>query len=176
MAASSSTARQTFDLLNNVREISPEDEIFKFYREEQKKVIDAALWKDDPHYFKQCKISAVALIKMVIHAHSGVPYEIMNDARESYRHDHGHHGFVRITGARNRDACKCRERGSRVHGAVYHGKREGGKARKCDWMVSFSSRIWMLVVWYRCQHGTEQSEVPRPIRRSRKSFDIPPEE
>ncbi|KAG7094179.1 hypothetical protein E1B28_007788 [Marasmius oreades] len=77
MAASSSTARQTFDLLNNVREISPEDEIFKFDREEQKKVIDAALWKDDPHYFKQCKISAVALIKMVIHARSGVPYEIM---------------------------------------------------------------------------------------------------
>jgi len=30
-----------------------------------------------PHYFKSCKISAVALIKMVMHARSGVPYEIM---------------------------------------------------------------------------------------------------
>jgi len=34
-------------------------------------------WTSDPHYFKTCKISAVALIKMVIHARSGVPWEIM---------------------------------------------------------------------------------------------------
>jgi COP9 signalosome complex subunit 5 len=34
-------------------------------------------WTKDPHYFKVCKISAVALIKMVIHARSGVPHEIM---------------------------------------------------------------------------------------------------
>ena len=50
--------------------------------------------RDSPHYFKTCKISAVAIIKMVcrppvanletadrtlqvIHARSGVPYEIM---------------------------------------------------------------------------------------------------
>ncbi|KAL0069026.1 COP9 signalosome catalytic subunit rri1 [Marasmius tenuissimus] len=77
MAASSSTASQTFDLLNNVQVLSPEDEIFKYDREEQKRINDAAPWKNDPHYFKKCKISAVALIKMVIHARSGVPYEIM---------------------------------------------------------------------------------------------------
>jgi len=34
-------------------------------------------WTKDPHYFRVCKISAVALIKMVIHARSGVPHEIM---------------------------------------------------------------------------------------------------
>ncbi|KAK1221326.1 COP9 signalosome catalytic subunit rri1 [Marasmius sp. AFHP31] len=77
MAASSSTASQTFDLLNNVQVLSPEDEIFKYDREEQRRINDAAPWKNDPHYFKKCKISAVALIKMVIHARSGVPYEIM---------------------------------------------------------------------------------------------------
>lgn len=32
---------------------------------------------DSPHYFKKCKISAPALLKMVIHARSGVPWEIM---------------------------------------------------------------------------------------------------
>ncbi|KAL0571024.1 COP9 signalosome catalytic subunit rri1 [Marasmius crinis-equi] len=94
MASSSSTARQTFDLLNNIQELSPEDEIFKYDAEEQKKIDSAAPWESDPHYFKKCKISAVALIKMVgslfhswksywkvllqvIHARSGVPYEIM---------------------------------------------------------------------------------------------------
>ncbi|KAF9269269.1 Mov34-domain-containing protein [Marasmius fiardii PR-910] len=77
MAGSSSTARQTFDLVNNIQDLSPEDEIFKFDPVEQRKVNDAAPWKQDPQYFKKCKISAVALIKMVIHARSGVPYEIM---------------------------------------------------------------------------------------------------
>jgi len=45
--------------------------------EENRKILRAEPWKSDPHYFKTCKISAVALIKMVIHARSGVPYEIM---------------------------------------------------------------------------------------------------
>ncbi|ESK84340.1 cop9 signalosome complex subunit 5 [Moniliophthora roreri MCA 2997] len=76
-SASSSTARQTFDLVNNVQELSPEDEIFKYDPVEHRKIVNAAPWKEDPHYFKKCKISAVALIKMVIHARSGVPYEIM---------------------------------------------------------------------------------------------------
>lgn len=34
-------------------------------------------WKTDPHHFKHCKISAVALIKMVMHAQSGGDLEIM---------------------------------------------------------------------------------------------------
>jgi len=34
-------------------------------------------WKRDPHFFKHCKISAVALIKMVMHAKSGDDLEIM---------------------------------------------------------------------------------------------------
>lgn len=34
-------------------------------------------WKQDPHFFKHCKISAVALIKMVMHAKSGGDIEIM---------------------------------------------------------------------------------------------------
>lgn len=34
-------------------------------------------WKTDPHHFKHCKISAVALIKMVMHAKAGGDIEVM---------------------------------------------------------------------------------------------------
>ncbi|KAI0037538.1 Mov34-domain-containing protein [Auriscalpium vulgare] len=77
MASSSDTAFKSFSLTNDVLEVSPQDEIFKFDVEANKKLNREAPWSSDPHYFKSCKISAVALIKMVIHARSGVPHEIM---------------------------------------------------------------------------------------------------
>ncbi|KAI0293953.1 Mov34-domain-containing protein [Russula brevipes] len=77
MASSSDTALKTFSLTNDVREIPPQDEIYKFDVEANRRLIRESPWTSDPHYFKSCKISAVALIKMVIHARSGVPWEIM---------------------------------------------------------------------------------------------------
>ncbi|KAI0037234.1 Mov34-domain-containing protein [Vararia minispora EC-137] len=78
MASSSSkVALQTFSLVNDIKEISPQDEIFQYDHEANKALLNEAPWTKDPHYFKSCKISAVALVKMVIHARSGVPYEIM---------------------------------------------------------------------------------------------------
>ncbi|KAH7909827.1 JAB1/Mov34/MPN/PAD-1 ubiquitin protease-domain-containing protein [Hygrophoropsis aurantiaca] len=74
---SSSTAFKTFSLANDVLEVSPQDEIYAFDAEANRKINREELWTKDPHYFKACKISAVALIKMVIHARSGVPHEIM---------------------------------------------------------------------------------------------------
>ncbi|KAG9224752.1 hypothetical protein CCMSSC00406_0002097 [Pleurotus cornucopiae] len=74
---SSSTAYRSFNLANDVLEVSPQDQIFKFDVEENRRIDREAPWKADPHYFKSCKISAIALIKMVIHARSGVPHEIM---------------------------------------------------------------------------------------------------
>ncbi|GLB38959.1 putative JAB/MPN domain containing protein [Lyophyllum shimeji] len=76
-SSSSSVARETFALANQIRELSPQDEIFRFDAEENRRINQEAPWTKDPHYFKLCKISAVALIKMVIHARSGVPHEIM---------------------------------------------------------------------------------------------------
>ncbi|KAH6908788.1 JAB1/Mov34/MPN/PAD-1 ubiquitin protease-domain-containing protein [Coprinopsis sp. MPI-PUGE-AT-0042] len=67
---SAGIALQSFSLTNSITEISPQDAIYKRINRE-------APWSKDPHYFKSCKISAVALIKMVIHARSGVPHEIM---------------------------------------------------------------------------------------------------
>ncbi|KAG5351327.1 hypothetical protein C0989_006963 [Termitomyces sp. Mn162] len=77
MASSSSTAQKNFNLSNNIIELSPQDEIYRFDQEANKRLNREAPWTKDPHYFKACKISAVALIKMVIHARSGVPHEIM---------------------------------------------------------------------------------------------------
>ncbi|KAL0958444.1 hypothetical protein HGRIS_000587 [Hohenbuehelia grisea] len=74
---SSSTALQTFNLENDVLTVSPQDAIFKFDAEENRRINREAPWNADPHFFKTCKISAIALIKMVIHARSGVPHEIM---------------------------------------------------------------------------------------------------
>ncbi|RDB27560.1 COP9 signalosome complex subunit 5 [Hypsizygus marmoreus] len=74
---SSGTALQTFNLTNQILEVSPQDEIYRFDVEANKRINREAPWTKDPHYFKSCKISAVALIKMVIHARSGVPHEIM---------------------------------------------------------------------------------------------------
>ncbi|KAJ3512408.1 hypothetical protein NLJ89_g3542 [Agrocybe chaxingu] len=73
----SNIALGSFSLMNNITEISPQDEIYRFDAEANKKINREAPWAKDPHYFKSCRISAIALIKMVIHARSGVPYEIM---------------------------------------------------------------------------------------------------
>ncbi|TCD68398.1 COP9 signalosome catalytic subunit rri1 [Steccherinum ochraceum] len=75
--ASSSTAMKTFSLANDIYTVSPQDEIYKFDPDTNRRILRDSPWAKDPHYFKTCKISATALIKMVIHARSGVPYEIM---------------------------------------------------------------------------------------------------
>ncbi|KAG1798838.1 JAB1/Mov34/MPN/PAD-1 ubiquitin protease-domain-containing protein [Suillus fuscotomentosus] len=67
----SSTAFKTFSLANDVFEVSPQDEIYAFDVEANKRINREAPWDKDPQYFKSCKISAV------IHARSGVPHEIM---------------------------------------------------------------------------------------------------
>ncbi|RXW16976.1 hypothetical protein EST38_g8885 [Candolleomyces aberdarensis] len=66
---SAGTALQTFSLTNSILEISPHDEIYKFDAEANRQINRDAPWAKE--------ISAVALIKMVIHARSGVPHEIM---------------------------------------------------------------------------------------------------
>ncbi|KAF5385571.1 hypothetical protein D9757_006734 [Collybiopsis confluens] len=73
----SDIALKTFDIENDIVQLSPQDNIYKFDREADRQLNRDSPWSKDPHYFKSCKISAVALIKMVMHARSGVPYEIM---------------------------------------------------------------------------------------------------
>ncbi|CAO3675470.1 unnamed protein product [Rhizopus microsporus] len=64
------TARKNWELENNVTTVDPEQDRIYFYDAElDKQNVAQKLWKNDPHYFKYVKISAVALIRMVMHAH-----------------------------------------------------------------------------------------------------------
>lgn len=72
-----STAQLSFEVENNVKSVHANDEIFKYDAAEQKALQTTAPWKQDPHFFKRVRISAVALIKMVTHARSGGSIEVM---------------------------------------------------------------------------------------------------
>ncbi|GAA5843413.1 hypothetical protein JCM3766R1_002944 [Sporobolomyces carnicolor] len=67
-------AQKNFDLSNNIQ---PVDEVFRYNKQEQQDILKQKPWRNDPHHFKKVRISAVALIKMVMHARSGGQYEIM---------------------------------------------------------------------------------------------------
>eukprot|EP00744_Colponema_vietnamica_P008405 GILI01011991.1.p1 GENE.GILI01011991.1~~GILI01011991.1.p1 ORF type:complete len:340 (-),score=98.97 GILI01011991.1:85-1104(-) len=71
-----SMARKTFEMENKIQEVDP-DQIYRFDEAAQEAILDAGPWKRDPHYFKKVSISAVALIKMVMHARSGGRIEVM---------------------------------------------------------------------------------------------------
>ncbi|KAJ3102443.1 COP9 signalosome complex subunit 5a [Phlyctochytrium bullatum] len=73
-------ARKRFELENDVKEVSPDndaDRIYFYDNAEQQKFLSAKPWAKDPNHFKKVKISAVALIKMVMHARSGGNIEVM---------------------------------------------------------------------------------------------------
>ena len=53
------------------------DALYDYSDPTQKAINQAKPWKNDPHYFKNVRISAVALIKMVTHARSGGRLEVM---------------------------------------------------------------------------------------------------
>lgn len=53
------------------------DALYGYDGAEQKLINDEAPWKRDPHHFKSVRISAVALLKMVMHARSGGSIEVM---------------------------------------------------------------------------------------------------
>jgi COP9 signalosome complex subunit 5 len=70
-------ALKTFELENEIRTIDPEDDIYKYNAAEQKAILNKKPWKEDPNYFKSVRISAIALIKMAMHARSGGSIEVM---------------------------------------------------------------------------------------------------
>ncbi|OON21624.1 Mov34/MPN/PAD-1 family protein [Opisthorchis viverrini] len=74
----SSSAQTTWDADNNVEVImGPVDEYFKYDVKAHQSIVNAKPWEKDPHYFKWLKLSAVALLKMLIHARSGGNLEVM---------------------------------------------------------------------------------------------------
>lgn len=53
------------------------DSIYAYNEQEQTELRNAKPWEKDQHYFKEVKISAVALLKMVLHARRGGNLEVM---------------------------------------------------------------------------------------------------
>lgn len=85
-SSSSAIARQTWELENNIvtatdagdsSSAAASDAIFYFDEAAQAKFQQEKPWANDPHYFKRVKISALALLKMVVHARSGGTIEVM---------------------------------------------------------------------------------------------------
>ncbi|KAI9734477.1 MAG: COP9 signalosome catalytic subunit rri1 [Claussenomyces sp. TS43310] len=71
-------ARETWELDNIVQLVDPQrDALYTYDIKEQKAVNAAKPWRTDPNHFKNVRISAVALLKMVMHARSGGSLEVM---------------------------------------------------------------------------------------------------
>ncbi|CDF32375.1 unnamed protein product [Chondrus crispus] len=74
----SADARRTFELENNMRSVAQEDDARYFCDvTEQEQWRKKKPWAQDPHWFKEVHISAIALIKMAMHARSGGTIEVM---------------------------------------------------------------------------------------------------
>lgn len=70
-------AQQTWEMANSIETVSSIDDIYKYDSKQQQDILAAKPWEKDPHYYKEIKISALALLKMVMHARSGGTIEIM---------------------------------------------------------------------------------------------------
>eukprot|EP00039_Didymoeca_costata_P019859 m.339193 g.339193 ORF g.339193 m.339193 type:complete len:346 (+) comp18702_c0_seq1:170-1207(+) len=68
---------KNFEAANNIQTVSTEDSIYRYDEARHREFIDSAKYAEDPHYFKQVKMSALALLKMVMHARSGGNIEVM---------------------------------------------------------------------------------------------------
>lgn len=79
--SSASMAQKTWELENNIVSMdapsADSDSIFFYDEAAQAKFQQEKPWANDPHYFKRVKISALALLKMVVHARSGGNIEVM---------------------------------------------------------------------------------------------------
>lgn len=81
-SSSAAMAQQTWELENNIvtmetPQSTESDSIFYYDETAQAKFQQDKPWANDPHFFKRVKISALALLKMVVHARSGGTIEVM---------------------------------------------------------------------------------------------------
>merc|ERR1719481_2525304 len=73
----SKIAQKNWELTNNIESVSSVDEIYCYDSKQQQDILTVKPWEKDPHYFKHIKVSALALLKMVMHARSGGNLEVM---------------------------------------------------------------------------------------------------
>ncbi|KAH9612153.1 hypothetical protein KSS87_023280 [Heliosperma pusillum] len=72
-------AQKRWEIENEIETVkdSARDAIFKYDEAAQVKFQQEKPWVNEPHYFKRVKVSALALLKMVVHARSGGNIEVM---------------------------------------------------------------------------------------------------
>lgn len=69
---------KTWSLDNDITLVDPtRDALYNYSAREQSDLNNEKPWREVPNYFKQVRISAVALLKMVMHARSGGSIEVM---------------------------------------------------------------------------------------------------
>ena len=79
-SSSSAIALRTWELENEVVALesgTDADSIYFYDEVSQSKMQQEKPWTSDPHFFRRVKISALALLKMVVHARSGGTIEVM---------------------------------------------------------------------------------------------------
>lgn len=77
-------SQATFEIENDIVNIdnAPQlgydrDSIYQYDDNEQKELLKARPWKQDPNYFRNVLVSSIALVKMAMHARSGGAIEVM---------------------------------------------------------------------------------------------------
>lgn len=75
--AGTSTARMRWELENNVQNVTSTDGLYKYDHAEQQAIQSQKPWTKDPHFFKHVRMSALALLKIAMHARSGGSIEVM---------------------------------------------------------------------------------------------------
>lgn len=71
-------ARRSFELANAIVPLdSDADSVYAYDADEYQQLLREAPWRKDPHYFQRVRISAVALLKMVLHTRMGGGLEVM---------------------------------------------------------------------------------------------------
>ncbi|KAI7847185.1 JAB1/Mov34/MPN/PAD-1 ubiquitin protease-domain-containing protein [Circinella umbellata] len=74
----SEIAQKNWELENNIVTVDPtQDQIYYYDVDKNKEAVAQQPWKTNPNHYKHVKISAIALIKMVMHARSGGNIEVM---------------------------------------------------------------------------------------------------
>ncbi|KAG1660106.1 hypothetical protein FOA52_015086 [Chlamydomonas sp. UWO 241] len=77
MGEASTAARARWELENNIQTVEDVDALFKYNVADMQAVQQQKPWSKDPHFFKHVRISALALLKMAMHARSGDNIEVM---------------------------------------------------------------------------------------------------
>jgi COP9 signalosome complex subunit 5 len=73
----SSLAQRTFEAANAIEAVAAVESLYQYDTKQQQEILNTKPWTKDPHYFKKIRISALALLKMVMHARSGGHLEVM---------------------------------------------------------------------------------------------------